>query len=129
MKGRHVNNMVEFRNRDEMSEMKKVVSKTVEQVKQIKDENEIEEELMTEYRRRMLKCKKRLTGSFPKIKKWTHILTSVSIPVALAGTAAGSGLLSFAGVGIAGSSHAVHELSSYFEKKYRWVTFVNEMRE
>lgn len=82
-------------------------------------------EFSNEFSSEKNKINKRVKSVFPKIKRWTHLTTFVSIPVALGGLVTGNPFLAISGGIITGIAKGSEELIKYYESKYNWINYLN----
>jgi hypothetical protein len=121
---------LELRYRDEMVELKKVISDSIEKLKKGEINSRSEQNfLKNEIQTRADNCKKRLLNTFPQVERWVNITTAISTPLVFAGALTGNSLVSFVGLGLLGSSQATNEIMKYLQSKYRWVAFLDEISE
>jgi hypothetical protein len=119
---------LQLRCRDEMLELKEIISDSIEKLKKGKIRSLSEQNyLRKEIQSSADKCKRRLLSTFPQVERWVSITTALSTPVAFAGALTGNNLVSLVGVGLLGSSQATIEVIKYLRSKYRWVAFLDEI--
>ena len=124
---KNLNKILKWRNYEEIFQAKAVIEKIIKNQDQYKDTIdpiEIEREFKNEEK----KLQRKLKLIFPKINRWANIATMLSIPFAITGIAKDSSLITIAGASTAGISQLTKELLQLFESKYRWVTFLPQIR-
>jgi len=113
---------LQLRNVDEIIEMKAALEKIS---KSLQGDNDIcVKTLAKEFEARKDTLQNRIDYYFPKIRRWSNIVTVISIPIALSGLFWNADMLKFIGAGIAGSSHIAREMLAYLDSKYRWVEYI-----
>ena len=80
-------------------------------------------QLSKQFRQTQRKLNRRLHKTFPVATRWTSLVTMLSIPVAVAGLAADSALVTGIGAGIAGLSETAKLYMSILTNKNRWMCF------
>lgn len=85
------------------------------------DVNEFLRELNCE----KIKAQKKLSKVFPKIERWTSLITTISTPLTL-GTIWDKDVLSIIGATGLGISQAIDKISSNVKDKYQWVNLLNK---
>lgn len=123
-----ISTVLDLRERDEMVELKEVILEVIEKVREKENGDSSEKErLKIEIHEKVKKYKYRLFKTFPKVERWAHITTVMSIPISFAGTIAGSSLVSFLGIGLLGSSQIATETIKYLQSKYQWIGFLDKI--
>lgn len=72
------------------------------------------------------KVNKKMKKIFPKIKRWTHLTTAISIPISLSALFSGFPSLSKIAASIAGISSMGDAIVKYCESKYNWINYFNK---
>lgn len=120
--------LLAWRDYDEIAQMKAVLGKVVRRRKKaggIVDPAEIIHDLRGEE----TKLRRRVRSVFPRVRRWANITTVVSIPLALAGVATSSPVLTLSAAGAAGASQVVKELVELLSSRYSWIGFVSKETE
>jgi hypothetical protein len=119
-----MNEILKWRNYDEIQQIKNVIEKIVaakEKAGEIIDPNEIIAEFKDEQR----KAQNRVNKTFPKVKRWANLSTILSIPVAITGLSSGIVPMTIAGATLAGVSKATKEAIDFMNSRYNWLAFIN----
>lgn len=120
--------VLDLRERDEIVQLKQVISDIIEKLREKENHHTSEEErLKMEIQEKVKKCKHRLFNTFPKVERWAHITTVMSIPISFAGTSSGNSLVSFLGLGLLGLSQITTETIKYLQSKYKWIAFLDKV--
>ncbi len=119
--------LLDLRNRDEMIQTKRAVNKAIQAAKEAGHEEG--KSILSELSNEARECKRRLNLAFPKVERWSIISTMLSGSISLVGSSSGSGLISLAGAGGAVASALAAGSVEYLESKYRWTSFIDELKE
>lgn len=82
-------------------------------------------ELLRELNYEKIRAEKKLAKIFPKVEKWTSLITAVSVPLAF-GSLWDKDMLTILGTAGFGLSQAIDKISSRLKDNYRWVGFLNK---
>lgn len=117
-------NILEYRNYDEMYELREVVS----QITNEKNNSTIisAEEIVKKFEKKEQKLKKRMNLLFPKVQRWTNMVTILSLPAVVAGLSTGSPTIASIGGGIGALSTVSNKYIEILKSKYRWLGFRNQ---
>ncbi|MFA5424627.1 MAG: hypothetical protein WC374_12305 [Phycisphaerae bacterium] len=123
---KRVRELLRWRDYDEILQAKDVLESIVasrDSHDGISDPKEIAK-AFHEKQSKILKCTRLV---FPKAKRWANIATIISIPIAVAGIASSSPLVTLSGAATAGIAQIGKEYLQYLESKYRWVGFLSSI--
>lgn len=109
----------EWREYDEVHQMKEVFSSIAKEAGDNPDPVEISKQF-EDTRNRL---QKRLRAVFPRVERWSHLTTMLSIPVIVAGVTTGAPIAIGMGAGMAGIPQVIKEYVDYARSKARWVGF------
>ena len=84
-------------------------------------------EVAKELEIRAIRLNRLIKKVFPKVNRWSNMLTCVSIPLAIAGLSYKNSLLTATGAALASSSRAISELIKVMESQRKWVGFINQL--
>lgn len=118
--------MLKWRGYEEIQQLKNIINKAIDKFDSSEEINP--KEVKRELHAKEIKMNKLLHKTFPRVKRWSNLVTSLSIPFAVAGLASQDALLTLSGAAFAGSSKIVTELLKWMENKNRWVGFLNRKR-
>jgi len=122
---KNVKEVLQWRDYDEIQQLKEITNQIVE--KRAKAGGVIDPaDIRNDLEKQQNKLRRRLRLVFPKVRRWSNITTVLSIPVALAGFAAGSPLITITGGSLAGLSQATKKVIEVLSSKYSWVGFVSK---
>ena len=122
---RNLESVLAWRDYDEVAQMKSVISNIVMRRSEsggIIDASDIRAEFIDIQNR----LRRRIQLVFPRIQRWSNISTIASIPIALAGVATGSALLTITGGSLLGLAQAASKTTDYLTSKYSWIAFTNK---
>jgi hypothetical protein len=120
-----IREMLQWREYDEVIQMKNIFNKLEKKSKTISDDQDARQ-LYNEFKDEEKKLQKRIHKLFPKINRWSSLITMVSIPVVVAGVATKSTIVSGIGAGIAGTSQILKSYTDYLTNKTRWICYKQE---
>ncbi|MFH1320376.1 MAG: hypothetical protein ABII90_06975 [Bacteroidota bacterium] len=122
---KNINAIIQKRNYDEIQQIISLLNK----ISKKRDSNDFAInplEFANEFSSEKKKINKKVKLVFPKIKRWTNLITFVSIPVALGGLVTGNPFLAISGGIVTGIAKGSEELIKYFENKYNWINYLNK---
>lgn len=109
---------MEWRSYDEVQQLKIVLAKIT---KDIDTTNIDSKEIIDKYKGEELRIQKRLRSIFPKVERWSNMVTVLSAFVAIGGLTTGCPPLTIAGAVTAGISTITNKSMDILKSKYRWV--------
>jgi hypothetical protein len=116
------NTVMKWRNTDEVSEIRHVINGILEK-KDTFGDIITSEEVIQEYNQEKRRLQRLVELRFPKVKRWTNIMTTISVPVAIYGGYTGSPATAALGAAVAGGAKMVNEAMDYFTSKHKWINF------
>lgn len=115
--------MLKWRSYDEIIQLRCIIQDIVNKYN---TPDEIDpREIFRSFKKKEIKMNKLINKLFPKIKRWTNLITVTSIPFAVTGLAMGNSLLTLSGAAFAGGAKMTSEILELIENKNKWVGFVN----
>lgn len=115
--------IIKWRAYDEINQLKEIIQDLIDNLNTC---DEIDtDEIHKKFQTKALKMNKLINGVFPKIKRWSHLITCASIPFAIAGLAISNPLLTLTSASFAGSLEITKQMLSWIESKNRWIGFTN----
>ena len=114
---------LKLRNVDEVRLASEALTKVTEKAKSNSDISF--DQLRKEFSSLQTRLQKRVNLVFPKIRRWSNIVTIGSIPIALSGLFLDVSALKLVGASLAGASQIAKETISYLDSKYRWLGYLN----
>jgi len=115
--------ILEWRNYDELYELREIVSE-IAKAKNVSDIMSADE-IVKQFEQKEQKLKKRMNHIFPKVQRWTNMMTILSLPAVVAGLSTGSPTIAAIGGGIGGISKVGNKYVDILKSKYRWLGFRN----
>jgi len=115
--------MMKWRSYEEILQLKEVIQRLVDRYN-TPDEIDPAEVYRT-FQEKEIKTNKLINKVFPKIKRWSNLITCVSIPYAVAGLATSDSLLTISAAAFAGGAKMTSEILKLIENRYKWVGFMN----
>lgn len=91
--------------------------------------NSSADEVISEFRSKQARLNRRIRSAFPRIQRWAHLSTLISIPMCVGGMTGGPSLLTVPGAAIAGMSQMAHHLVEFLKSRYRWIAFIQSRTE
>lgn len=122
---KNIRRMLQWRNYDEIYQIKEVINFISTKIKQVDDDYYIED-LKQILMKKAYRINKNILKVFPRIQRWTSLATIISVPVSIGSLALGNQILSVASAGLAGVSKITDEYIKYYSNKHRWVGFINK---
>jgi hypothetical protein len=116
----NINNALTWRTYDEIHQIKDVLKKISNESKNI-DISASEIKMAFAEEERNLRIK--INSTFPKVQRWSNMVTILSIPVAVAGVSTSSVALGTIGSATAGISMAIDKYLEIVKNKNRWVGY------
>lgn len=114
----NLNRALEWRNYDEIYHLKSVLEKITKETSSI-DINA--KELIRAYKEEETRVRQQMNSIFPKVERWSNMITMLSIPVVVAGVSSSSMTISSLGAGTAGIGTALTKYLDVLKSKNRWV--------
>jgi len=122
---KNVERILMLRDNDEICQLKNVIDKII--TRRSKSDGVLNiKEIKAEFGAEVKKIKRRIKVVFPKVKRWSNILTLASIPISLVGPVSGEPLLSIPGAVVAGLSVAIKQTIELLTSKYSWIGFIEK---
>jgi len=115
--------LIRWREYDEVQELRSTIEEIIRK-RSAYNEPIDPQDIIHDFRDREKMLRNRLKSVFPKAKRWAHIATMLSIPIAVSGVVTGASLMTVAGAGSVGLSQLTKELINLLESKYRWISFL-----
>lgn len=119
--------MIKWREYDEVQQARSVVDGIIGRQNMMCGDVE-PSEVAREFEELKQTLKRRTKAVFPQAKRWSNVVTMVSIPLAVTGLAAGSSLVTMAGATLAGLAQISKEGIEFLESKYRWAGFLQSLQ-
>lgn len=115
----NINLALEWRTYDEIYQLKEVLSKITQYV-----ENNPEaktKDIIRAYKEEETKIRKKINSVFPKVQRWSNMVTMISLPIVVAGVSASLPAATVLGVTTASLAKAVDLYIEVFKNKNRWI--------
>jgi len=125
---RNTIDLLKWREYDEFQEAKAVFEKIVHRQGGASEKLDAAE-IANEFDAQKTALARRTRSVFPKVKRWSNVVTLVSIPLMIAGLATDASLLTLGGTGSAGVAQLGKQYVEFLQSKYRWVGFLQSLRE
>jgi len=120
--------VLDLRKRDELRELKGIITESKKRIKDDGDSIKKIKIMSEEIQDRANKHKELILKTFPRLERWANITTAISLPISFAASASNEGLITLAGIGLAGASQGTKEILNCLKSKYKWVTFYDELK-
>ena len=85
------------------------------------------DELIEKYKDVEKSLRKKLFNVFPKIERWSNVLTILSLPVIVAGLSTGSTTIASIGGAVGGLSILSEKYLNFLKSKHKWLGFKTEV--
>lgn len=116
---KNIEKFMEWKDYDEIHQLREVLNKITNQTKDLDINNK---EFIGLYKDEEKKIRIKLNSVFPKIERWSNIVTAISVPVILLGTQYESSSLKIIGGAAAGIGTVTNKYLDILKNKYKWVT-------
>ncbi len=119
---KNLKNFLKWRDYDEVQQLKNVL----ERITKIRNKQNgviTAEEITDRFSSVELTLRKRMLSIFPKVKRWSNILTILSLPTALAGGAIGENLITIPAAALTVLAQVTNKIIDTYSSKYSWIVF------
>ena len=112
---------MKWRNYDELHNLRLFVQMITEQIE--KSDELTFDDLSKMFNDEKNKVSKKIKSVFPKIERWTKVISSISAPITVFGIASSSPLVASIGAGAYGVGSALDNYIAIQRNKYKWLGF------
>lgn len=114
----NIKNIMTWRSYDEVQELKSVIHSIA---KEAENKDVSSTDLAAAFKDKEQKINKSMRSVFPKVERWSNMVTVLSIPTVVAGISTGSTTVAAIGAGVAGVATVANKYVDIMRSKYRWV--------
>lgn len=119
------NSMLNYRNYDELHQLKNILEEIKKSANKSESINDLED-IKKVFEHKAKKINKNINKAFPRIERWSELITMVSIPTALISGATGNVGISVVSASLAATSKLSQSYISYYKNKHNWIGFFNK---
>ena len=116
--------IMEWRSYDELHSLRNFVQKITDQIE--KNDELTFNDLSKMFKDEKNKISRKIKSVFPKIERWTKVISSISAPITVFGIASNSPLVASIGAGAYGIGTVLDNYIAIQRSKYKWLGFYNE---
>jgi hypothetical protein len=117
-----------WRNYDEIIQAKEEIEKIINMKNKI-DTFIDPIEIKNEFCKKQEQINKKINRVFPKIQRWTNLVTIFGIPATIFSAATANVPSTIVSAGVTGAAKAVDEYIKYYKNKNSWVGFLNHLQD
>lgn len=117
----NVKTILEWRLYDEFHQLREVLGKIS---KQVSENTEVSaDDILNACLAEELKIRRRVKSIFPRVERWSNLVTILSVPMVVAGISVGSSTVASIGAATAGISTITNKYIETLKSGYRWVGY------
>jgi hypothetical protein len=117
---KNIRTYIKYRDYDELQELKDVYNQIA--IKSAKTSSD-SKDIINHFRAHERKLRKKMVRIFPKVERWSKLITIMSLPIAVVGISTQNPLIGSIGAGIASISTALGKYVEIMKSKQSWLFF------
>lgn len=119
---KNLKNFLKWRSFDEIQQIKDVLEK-ITKIRKKQNGVITAQEIIDKFGNIENKLRKRVLSIFPKVKRWSNIITVISLPTALIGSTSGEYLITIPSAALTVLARVTNTIIDIFSSKYSWIAF------
>jgi len=115
-----IKEIIAWRDYDEIFQLRELINEIT-----ASKENLTDEDALSDFLRKESKIKRKINLIFPRVKRWTNMITMASLPIVVLGISAGNSMAATLGAATGGIGMAINKYIEIVNSQNSWVNFRN----